>query len=231
MTASASLSGCVYDVGLGFASDGYYDDGYGCDPYGRYDSYYDCDYGQGFGNIGFSGGWYENYYYPGYGVFLFDDVGRRYQMCEQYRRYWGEKRHNWYRERRGDDRDYMGYDVRERSYRDDDRRGDRRDGRRGRIGPWSGNGKGLGASAAVVPEPNPGVAQRKGRDKDEGLGRSNRGNAGGGNVAGYRQPLAHTTSSQAPAVIVQTPPPAPAERILQQTPRRQSIDTATERPQ
>ena len=30
--AGLGLSGCVYDVGLGYASDGYYDDAYNCDP-------------------------------------------------------------------------------------------------------------------------------------------------------------------------------------------------------
>ena len=55
--ASVGLSGCVYDVGLGYASDGYYDDAYECDPYGGYDSYYQCDYGHGFYNIGYGGGW------------------------------------------------------------------------------------------------------------------------------------------------------------------------------
>jgi hypothetical protein len=65
--ASLGLSGCVYDVGLGYASDGYYDDAYECDPYGGYDSYYQCDYGHGFYNIGYGGGWYDSYWYPGYG--------------------------------------------------------------------------------------------------------------------------------------------------------------------
>ena len=101
--AGGGLSGCVYDVGLGYASDGYYDDEYGCDPSGGYDAYYECDYGHAFGKIGFAGGWFGNYYYPGHGVFLFDNVGRRYPMREQYRRYWGERRHNWYREHRGRD--------------------------------------------------------------------------------------------------------------------------------
>ena len=65
---------------MGYASDGFYNDGYACDPYGGYDAYYDCDYGQGFANIGFGGGWYDSYFYPGYGFFLFDHVGRRYPM-------------------------------------------------------------------------------------------------------------------------------------------------------
>lgn len=119
VATGSGLSGCVYDVGLGFASDGYYDDGYGCDPYGGYDAYYDCDYGQGFGNIGFGGGYYDNYYYPGYGVFLFDNVGRRYPMRDQHRRYWGEKRHSWYREHRGGNREGGRYDGRDRGFRND----------------------------------------------------------------------------------------------------------------
>jgi hypothetical protein len=48
VAASAGLSGCVYDVGLGFASDGYYDDAYACDPYCGYDAYYNCDYSPAF---------------------------------------------------------------------------------------------------------------------------------------------------------------------------------------
>ncbi len=51
-TAGFGVSGCGYDMGLGYASDGYYgdgyNDGYDCDPYGAYDSYYQCDYGHGF---------------------------------------------------------------------------------------------------------------------------------------------------------------------------------------
>ena len=46
-TASIAVSGCTYDVGLGYASDGYgYGGGsgyYDCDPYSVFDSYYDCD--------------------------------------------------------------------------------------------------------------------------------------------------------------------------------------------
>jgi hypothetical protein len=76
-----TASGCVYDgsLGLGYASDGY-DSGYGCDGYNDFDSYYGCDSGYGFSNIGYGGGWYSNYYYPGYGYFVFDRYGRRYQM-------------------------------------------------------------------------------------------------------------------------------------------------------
>lgn len=119
VAAGTGLSGCVYDVGLGYASNGYYDGGYGCDPYGGYDAYYECDYGQGYANIGFSGGYYDNFYYPGYGIFLFDNVGRRYQMREEYRRYWGEKRQIWNRERRAGGRDGARYDGRPHGYSND----------------------------------------------------------------------------------------------------------------
>ena len=194
MVAGAGLSGCVYDLGLGFASDGYYDDGYGCDPYGRYDAYYDCDYGQGFSNIGFGGGWYDNYYYPGYGIFLFDNVGRRYPMRDQYRRYWSEKRHNWYREHRGDRRQGGRYDGRPGRYNDgvtpgqtswpdrrgprpervqdgdNDRRDRRREGRRPRAESWRA---GDGRPAGAVSVPNADDQQRTGRNRDgqQGYGR------------------------------------------------------------
>jgi hypothetical protein len=94
-----TASGCVYDggFGLGYASDGY-DSGYGCDGYSDFDSYYGCDSGYGFSNIGYGGGWYSNYYYPGYGYYVFDSYGRRHQMHNDHRRYWGGQRYNWYRE-------------------------------------------------------------------------------------------------------------------------------------
>jgi hypothetical protein len=186
-----ALSGCVYDVGLGYASDGYYDD-YGCDPYWDYGRYYDCDYGSGFFDIGFGGGWYDNYWYPGHGYYLFDNYGRRYPMRDHHRRYWGEKRHGWYREHRGRDRDRDGYRGRGRGYSDsatpgvigwpernggrvrdgDDRRGPREgDGRGRRDDSWRG-GDGRGANA--VPVPNPDYVRGRGdgrRGEGQGRGR------------------------------------------------------------
>lgn len=196
-TAGLGASGCVYDVGLGYASDGYYDDAYSCDPYGGYDSYYDCDYGHGFYNIGFGGGWYDNYWYPGHGFYLFDNVGRRYPMRDNHRRYWSERRHHFYRENRGRHRDGGRYEGRGRGYTDnaapgaigwpernggrvrdgDDKRRGRGDGqgqyRRGRNDQWRG-GEGQGADA--VPAPNPEMVQRPGRggQRGEGNGRPNR---------------------------------------------------------
>jgi hypothetical protein len=91
------LSGCVYGDGLGYYDDGYYD----CDPYSQFDSYYACDNGYGFYNIGFGGGWYDSYWYPGYGFYVFDNFGRRYTMRDHDRRYWGGRRQDWYRDNRG----------------------------------------------------------------------------------------------------------------------------------
>jgi hypothetical protein len=194
--AGLSLSGCVYDMGLGYASDGYYDDAYDCDPYGGYDSYYQCDYGHGFYNIGYGGGWYDNYWYPGYGFYLFDRYGSRYPMRDNHRRYWGEQRHNWYRENRGRDQSHGRYQGRNRNYSDNampgtigwpernggrmregegDRRGDG-EGRRSRNDQWRG-GNGNGANA--VPVPNPEVVQGRGRDRGEGYGRRRGGDGQG----------------------------------------------------
>jgi hypothetical protein len=192
-------SACVYDMGLGYASDGYYGDGYygdadGCDPYGGYDSYYQCDYGSGFNNIGYGGGWYDNYWYPGYGFFLFDNGGRRYPMRDHHRRYWGEKRHNWYREHRGRNHDGGRYRGRDHdgshnaapgmSRRPDDahgrdrdgaRRGDRRDGRPWRGEQWRSDENGVVRGRPVR---NDGAVsgQRPERRGGEGYGRPNRGN-------------------------------------------------------
>ena len=178
VAASAGLSGCVYDVGLGLASDGYYDDAYGCDPYGGYDAYYNCDYGQAFSTIGFGGGWYDNYYYPGHGIFLFDTFGRRYPMREQYRRYWGERRHSWYREHRGRDGDGGRYQERQRGDSDYAPSGaygwrDRQDGQPGtgsderrkdqhgsRRGSRRGQAEALGSKSAGAVAPRPARVQQ-----------------------------------------------------------------------
>lgn len=220
--ASLGLSGCVYDVGLGYASDGYYDDAYECDPYGGYDSYYQCDYGHGFYNIGYGGGWYDSYWYPGYGFYLFDNVGRRYPMRDHHRRYWGEKRHNWYRENRGRHHDDGRYQGRGRGYTgnatpgavgwperhggrvrdDDDNRRGRGERRNGRNRQWSG-GDGTGVNA--IPTPNPEVVQRPGRGRDRGDGFRN--GASGGERAGraYRG----NPNQVAPQPAPQAAPPAP----------------------
>ena len=110
---AVGLSGCatMYGGGYGY-NDGYYDDGYGYDDgyndgyyddgYG-YDDYYYDDYRLGYPNIGFGGGWYNNYYYPGYGTYLYDRSGQYWLMNQYYRNYWGYWRDNW---GRNHDRDW-----------------------------------------------------------------------------------------------------------------------------
>lgn len=113
--ATATLGGCYYgDVyGTSYASGGdcasrygadYYDyDGYAYDDGYGYDCYDGADYGAGFVNIGFGGGWYDNYYYPGYGLWLFDSYNNRYPLRGSYLNYWGGRRAWWkYHGERGD---------------------------------------------------------------------------------------------------------------------------------
>jgi hypothetical protein len=114
--ATIGLSGCVYDMGLGYYDDGYAYNQYDCDPYAPFDSYYACDSGYGFYNIGFGGGWYDSYWYPGHGYYVFDNRGSRYHMRDHHRRYWAGRRHEWYREHRGRGRGHDGDRRRGRGY-------------------------------------------------------------------------------------------------------------------
>ncbi len=105
--ATTMLGGCYYgDVyGASYASggdcssrygDAYYDyDGYAYDDGYGYDCYDASDYGGGFVNIGFGGGWYDDYYYPGYGMWMFDNYRNRYPLRGQYLNYWGGRRAWW----------------------------------------------------------------------------------------------------------------------------------------
>jgi hypothetical protein len=114
---------------LGLAGCSSYDDGYGYGysrvslGLGSYGGYYRPYYG-----------WYDNYYYPGTGVYLYDRSGSRYRWNDRYRDYWiarrpsGHYRDNW-----------SGYRAERRDYRRDrrrewrhERREDRRDWRRDR---------------------------------------------------------------------------------------------------
>ncbi|MBK6415067.1 hypothetical protein [Sphingopyxis sp.] len=169
--ATTTLSGCYYgDVyGSSYASggdcssrygdayynsDGYaYDDGYG------YDCYDASDYGGGFAQIGFGGGWYDDYYYPGYGMWMFDNYRNRYPLRDQYLNYWGGRRAWWkHHGGRGD-----GQPGRPGGWNRGDGDGRPGDGRPGRPGGWNrgdrGNdgprgtrpGRGLGDGAAAAP--------------------------------------------------------------------------------
>lgn len=113
--ATTMLSGCYYgDVhGASYAArgdcaarygDAYYDyGGYAYDDGYGYDCYDAADYGSGFVQIGFGGGWYDNYYYPGYGLWMFDRYRNRYPLRDHYLNYWGGRRAWWkYHGKRGD---------------------------------------------------------------------------------------------------------------------------------
>jgi hypothetical protein len=136
--AALSLGACSYSDGYGYGglSVGYGNAGY-------YDDYYDSYYGGGYGRHGSYGsygryqpyyGWYNGFYYPGTGYYVYDNYRRPHRWNDQHQRYWTDRqrtfrgydnrqdyrelRDNWQgfrRERRGDDRAF-------RTERRDDRR-------------------------------------------------------------------------------------------------------------
>ncbi|MDR6834609.1 MULTISPECIES: hypothetical protein [unclassified Sphingopyxis] len=142
---ATTLGGCYYgDVyGTSYASGGdcaarygstYYDyDGYAYDDGYGYDCYDASDYGGGFVNIGFGGGWYDDYYYPGYGLWMFDNYRNRYPLRDRYLNYWGGRRAWWkHHGGRGD-----GQPGRPGGWHRGDSDGRPGDGRPGRPGGWN----------------------------------------------------------------------------------------------
>jgi hypothetical protein len=125
LAGTIGLSACAYDDGYGGyggVSVGYGSGGY-CDPY------YGCDsgYGYGYGNGAYGNaydpwyGWYGGYYYPGIGIYIYDQSGRRYRWNDNYRNYW-EGRRNHYNGRDWNDRRWErweGYRGREDGNRND----------------------------------------------------------------------------------------------------------------
>jgi hypothetical protein len=102
-----ALGGCAYgDVGLGMGyGSPYYGYGYGS-PYSAYgynSSYYGYGnspyYGAGYGS---PFGWYNNYYYPGSGYYVYDSYRRPHVWSSRQRSYWTSRqtsgtttRQNW----------------------------------------------------------------------------------------------------------------------------------------
>ncbi|WP_181814806.1 peptidase [Sphingomonas aracearum] len=92
--AALGLSGCDdYAYGGGSVAVGYGAPGYG---YGYVDPYYD-GYGYGYGALGGSYGWYNDFYYPGSGVYVYDRNRRPFRWNDGQRRYWEGRRGNGYR--------------------------------------------------------------------------------------------------------------------------------------
>ena len=92
-----ALGGCAYgDLGMGLGygyGSPYYGDGYGSPYYGAgyYGSpYYGGSYygGLGYGGFGSPFGWYDNYYYPGTGYYVYDSYRRPHVMTTTQRAYW-----------------------------------------------------------------------------------------------------------------------------------------------
>lgn len=87
LVAGLGLGGCAYGpygglgVGVGYGNAGYYD------PY--YDSYNDPYYGRGYGYSPY--GWYDDFYYPGSGYYVYDSYRRPYHWSDAQRRYWQDR--------------------------------------------------------------------------------------------------------------------------------------------
>jgi hypothetical protein len=134
LAASLGLSACVYDDGYGYGglSVGY-GSGY-CDPY-----WDDCYYGYGsryrYGRGYYDPywGWYDGFYYPGSGFYVYDRFRRPFRWSDHHRRHWTDRRSHWFR-----NRDLSREDRRElrENWRDfrRDRRADRQEFRTDRRG-------------------------------------------------------------------------------------------------
>jgi hypothetical protein len=88
-----SLGGCAYDeFGLGYGYGSPYGYGYGS-PYGYGSSYgYGGYYGTAYGYGSPYFGWYDNYYYPGTGYYVYDSYRRPHRWSDQQRTYWTSRR-------------------------------------------------------------------------------------------------------------------------------------------
>ncbi|HEX8240291.1 MAG TPA: hypothetical protein VF574_11180 [Allosphingosinicella sp.] len=129
LATGIGLSACTayddYGYGYGGVSVGY---GSYCDPY-----WDDCYYGRGGGYAPWYG-WYGDYYYPGYGIYVYDRYRRPHRWNDDHRRYW-EGRRSRYGGRDWNDRRWERWDGWDRSRRDGSRwDGSGRDGSR-----WDGD--------------------------------------------------------------------------------------------
>ncbi len=79
--APVLLAGCMYNPYGGDGGDYGYDDGYYGNSGGGY-----------YGGASAGYGWYDNYYYPGNGYYVYDRAGARHRMRDQDRHYWLERR-------------------------------------------------------------------------------------------------------------------------------------------
>jgi hypothetical protein len=140
IAAGLSLSACVYDDGYGY---GGLSVGYGSAGY--YDGYYDPYYGGHYGRSSYGyapyWGWYNGYYYPGTGYYVYDSYRRPHRWNDHQQRYWVDRQRTFrnygnrqeYRELRDNWRDFRQDRRRDdREFRQD-RRGLRQDFRQGEL--------------------------------------------------------------------------------------------------
>ena len=106
LAGAALVGGCTDGYGYSGVSLGYSSPGY-------YGSYYDSAWGEPYW------GWYGYYYYPGTGIYVYDQSRRRLRWNDAQRGYWETRRNAWQGDRNW--RDNWG------AFRRD---GDRRRGRR-----------------------------------------------------------------------------------------------------
>jgi hypothetical protein len=93
LAAALALGACTggygsYGISTGYGvADPYYGDGlgYGSGVIPGYDYGYGYGPGVGYGGLG---GWYNDFYYPGTGVYVIDRSGRRQRWNDSQRRYW-----------------------------------------------------------------------------------------------------------------------------------------------
>jgi len=177
-----ATSACTDGYGYSGVQVGYGNGGYYGDPYGGGYGYADPYQVGGFGSPYY--GWYNDYYYPGTGIYVYDQYRRPYRWNNTQQRYWQGRRNNWRGDRNFnnnwggfqrngvDGRQYQGnrgYDGGRDGIRDgvrnyqrspgvntDGRRDDRRDGYRGYRGNRGVEAGGTVRTDAVNPSMNRG---------------------------------------------------------------------------
>lgn len=173
LAGTIALGGCYDDGYYGGVSvgSGYYGGGY-------YDPYYSPGYYPG----GY--GWYDGFYYPGNGYYVYDRGGRRHRWNDGQRRYWEGRRGpqgqdgRWNgRDRDRPDRnrpawsrpgrDQAGQDQAGQGRPDGWRGGDGRPDRNGRPGAWT-RPRPDGNVARPAPQPRPQVNQPRSQRSWEG---------------------------------------------------------------
>ena len=162
VASSLAVAGCAYGDGYGY---GGISAGYGgyCDPY-----WDDCYGGGGGGYYDPWYGWYDDYYYPGWGVFVYDQWRRPHRWNDHHRSFWEQRRSRW-GNRNWNDRRWQRWDGWDRRgggewRRDDRRRGDRDWSRWRQDGGSSGRS---GARARPESRPRSGAEEvRRERSRD-----------------------------------------------------------------